>query len=75
MPGDYRFTCKGSSVYAFMMAPCEGEAVLRSFTERVKGVELLGFGHCEFAQPFGALNVKLPARLPSEFVNCLKITL
>ncbi len=74
-PGDYRFTSKGNVVYAFMMAPEAGEAVLRSFTERVQAVELLGFGKCDFAQPFGVLNVKLPEKLPSEFVNCLKITL
>ncbi|MBQ3880562.1 MAG: alpha-L-fucosidase [Oscillospiraceae bacterium] len=75
LPGDYRFTAKGNVVYAFMMAPEQGEAVLRSFTERVQAVELLGFGKCDFAQPFGVLNVRLPEKLPCEFVNCLKITL
>ena len=75
MPGDYRFTSKGNAVYAFMMAPQEGEATIRSFTERVQSVELLGFGKCDFAQPFGVLNVKLPEKLPCEFTNCLKITL
>ena len=75
MPGDYRFTSKGNIVYAFMMAPEKDEAVLRSFGERVQSVELLGFGKCDFAQPFGVLNVKLPEKLPCEFVNCLKITL
>ena len=76
MPGDYRFTAKNNTVYAFMMAaPSNGVAVLKSFTERVKEVSLLGFGKCDFEQPFGVLNVKLPEKLPSATANCLKITL
>lgn len=76
MPGDYRFTAKGNVVYAFMMAvPEDGVAVLRSFTERVQAVELLGFGKCEFSQPYGVLNVRLPDQMPTSLTNCLKITL
>ena len=76
MPGDYRFTAKNNNVYAFIMAaPSDNEAVIRSFDERVKEVSLLGFGKCDFAQPFGSLVVKLPEKLPSRFVNCLKVTL
>ena len=76
LPGDCRFTAKGNTVYAFLMAqPEENVAVLHSFTERFSSVELLGFGKCDFSQPFGLVNVRLPEKMPSEFVNCLKITL
>ena len=73
---DYRYTAKGNNVYAFMMhAPESRRAVLRSFDERVKAVELLGFGKVDFEQPFGVLNVRLPEKLPTHLINCLKITL
>lgn len=75
---DYRFTSKGSSVYAFMMsAPESGVAVIKSFKEdeRVKEVSILGGGKLEFQQSFGALTVKLPEKLPTQYTNCLKITL
>ncbi len=73
---DYRFTAKGNVVYAFMMhAPESRRAVLRSFEERVKAVELLGFGKVDFEQPFGVLAVRLPETLPTHLINCLKITL
>lgn len=72
---DYRFTAKGDAVYAFLMhAPSSRRAVLRSFDERVKSVELLGFGKVDFEQPFGVLNVRLPDALPTDLINCLKIT-
>ena len=47
-----------------MHAPESASAVLRSFDERVKAVELLGFGKVDFEQPFGILNVRLPEELP-----------
>ncbi len=74
---DYRFTCKGKDVYAFMMhAPENRRAVVKSFTEdRVEKVTLLGYGEVPFAQSFGVLTVFLPENLPTEYTNCLKITL
>ena len=74
---DYRFTAKGNKVYAFMMsAPENRVAVLKSFTgDNVKEVKLLGFGKLEFSQEFGILTAKLPQNLPTEYTNCLEITL
>ena len=76
--GDYRFVQKGSTVYAFMMAqPKGGAAVLRSFNEGevVTGVRLLGVGGVEFSHNYGVLSVKLPDKLPTEYVNCLAVEL
>ncbi len=74
---DYRFTAKGGDVYAFMMhAPSDGRAVLRSFeADRVEKVSLLGCGEVPFAQDFGVLTVQLPEKLPTQYTNCLRITL
>ena len=74
---DYRFTCKGKDVYAFMMhAPENRCAVLKSFVEdKVEKVTLLGYGEVPFAQNFGVLTVSLPQELPTAYTNCLRITL
>lgn len=75
---DYRFTCKHKDVYAFMMcAPADRRAVVRSFTEAdtIEKVTLLGYGEVPFAQNFGVLTVSLPENLPTQYTNCLKITL
>ncbi|MGN1346638.1 MAG: alpha-L-fucosidase [Eubacteriales bacterium] len=75
---DYRFTCKGNDVYAFMMcAPADRRAVVKSFTEadHVEKVTLLGHGEVAFAQNYGVLTVALPENLPTKYTNCLKITL
>ena len=74
---DYRFTCKGKDVYAFTMhAPEDRRAVLRSFVEdNVEKVTLLGYGEVPFAQSYGVLTVALPQDLPTQYTNCLKITL
>ena len=75
---DYRFTSKGKDVYAFMMrAPESRVAVIKSFTpdEKVSAVKLLGGDELPFSQSFGVLTVKLPEKLPTEYTNCLKITL
>ncbi|MBR5311680.1 MAG: alpha-L-fucosidase [Clostridia bacterium] len=76
-PSDYRFTCKGKDVYAFMMcAPENRRAVLKSFVEdTVEKVTLLGYGEVPFAQNFGILTVSLPENLPTQYTNCLKVTL
>jgi alpha-L-fucosidase len=73
---DVRFTCKGNTVYAFLMrAPENRVAVIKSFTpqETVKSVRLLGAGPVEFAQNFGVLTVQLPDTLPTKYTNCLAI--
>ena len=74
---DYRFTAKGDKVYAFMLkAPENGVAILTSFMdENVKSVRLLGVGEVPFSQKFGLLTVQLPKILPTEYTNCLEITL
>lgn len=75
---DVRFTCKGNTVYAFLMrAPENRVAVIKSFTpqETIKSVRLLGAGPVEFAQNFGALTVRLPETLPTQYTNCLAIEL
>lgn len=75
---DYRFTCKGNTVYAFQMrAPENRTAVVKSFlpSEKVRSVRLLGEGNVPFAQNFGTLTVKLPDKMPTDMVNCLAIEL
>ncbi len=73
---DYRFTQKGNTVYAFLMAPPENQVtVIKTFTEKeqVKAVRLLGEGSVPFTQSYGVLSVKLPKKLPSQYVNCLAV--
>ncbi len=75
---DYRFTRKGSTLYAFMLAaPANRVAVLKSLTEqdKVVSVKLLGAGECAFSQAFGTLAVKLPDQLPTTYTNVLAIQL
>ncbi|MFW6368738.1 MAG: alpha-L-fucosidase [Spirochaetota bacterium] len=75
---DIRYTCKGNTLYAFLMAaPDNRVAVLKSLTEsdKVMSVRLLGAGGCEFSQAFGTLTVKLPERLPTGYTNVLAIEL
>lgn len=75
---DFRFTRKDNTVYAFMMSPANsGAAVIYSFNdgESIKSVRLLGAGNVEFEHCFGILNIKLPDRLPTEYVNCLAVEL
>jgi alpha-L-fucosidase len=75
---DYRFTYKEGKLYAFLMQAPEGRvAVIKSLLpkERVDSVYLLGYGPVEFAQNYGVLTVQLPEKLPTEYTNCLKISL
>jgi alpha-L-fucosidase len=75
---DFRFTRKGNTVYAFMMAQAySGAAVIRSFNEgeRITGVRLLGCGNVEYVHQYGVLTVKLPDKLPAAFANCLAVSL
>jgi alpha-L-fucosidase len=75
---DYRFTCKGKTVYAFMMkAPESRAAVIRSLSpeEKVVSVRLLGGGTLPFSRNYGVLTVKLPEQLPTAYTNCLALEL
>ncbi|HML46693.1 MAG TPA: alpha-L-fucosidase [Clostridia bacterium] len=77
-PSDFRFTQKGGTLYAFMMAAPESRvAVIQTLCggERAAGVRLLGAGELPFEQSFGVLTVKLPEKLPTEYTNCLAIQL
>ncbi len=77
---DYRFTRRGSTVYAFQMAwPADGRAIIHALTpeDRVASVRLLGgrpLVH-DRLYPGGALVVDLPDHAPSSYVNCLAIEL
>ena len=58
------------------MAPPENQVtVIKTFTEKeqVKAVRLLGEGSVPFTQSYGVLSVKLPKKLPSQYVNCLAV--
>ena len=75
---DYRFVCKGNTVYAYILQPAETRiAIIRSLTEsdKVKSVRLLGGGNLPFSQAFGVLTVKLPDVLPTKYANCLAFEL
>jgi alpha-L-fucosidase len=75
---DFRFTLKGSRLYAFMMkAPENRVAVVRSLRpdEKAESVTLLGHGPLPFSQNYGVLTVKLPPELPTAYTNCLAIQL
>lgn len=75
---DYRFTRKGKTLYAFMLAaPANRVAVVKSLTEgdKVASVKLLGGGECAFSQAFGTLTAKLPDQLPTKYTNVLAIEL
>jgi alpha-L-fucosidase len=77
---DFRFVCKGKTLYAFIMqVPENGVAVIKSLNpnEVVKSVRLLGEGPVPFVQSFGVLTVQLPGpdRMPTVYTNCLAIEL
>ena len=77
-PTDFRFTCKGKTLFAFMMqAPENCVAVVRSLApeEKVQSVRLLGGENLAFSQNFGALTVQLPQELPAKYANCLAVEL
>lgn len=72
---DVRFTRKGRTLYAFVMGWPEQVAVLRSVTEKVENVELLGYrGGLRWAQNPAGLRVPMPPAQPSKHAVTLKIT-
>ena len=72
---DIRYTTKGPTLYAFVMGWPEREAVLRSVTQPVEQVELLGYrGKMRWMQNESGLRVPMPPVQPSEHAVTLKIT-
>ncbi len=73
---DIRFTQKGNTLYAFLMAVPENHvAVIKSLTEgeHVQNVRLLGVGNIPFTQSFGVVSAKLPDTLPTGYANCVAL--
>lgn len=77
---DIRFTTKGDTLYALLMAWPEADVSIASLAGgkvpgAVQKVELLGHGgNLEFKQDTGALRVTLPAEKPGDFAYALKIS-
>jgi len=72
---DVRFTTKGSKLYAFVMGTPQGDAAVKSVTERVAAVELVGHAEpVKWSQSAAGLRVTMPAALPSRHAVTLKIT-
>jgi alpha-L-fucosidase len=79
---DFRFTCKGETVYAFMMAwPENGKATIKSlaqggehFPKQTARVELLGAGEVKFTRDENGLVVNLPEKKPNDYAYAFKIT-
>lgn len=80
---DFRFTAKGSILYAFMLGwPAGGKATIKSlargsepFPQEVAKVELLGAGGpLTFTRDATGLVVNLPNQQPNECAYALKIT-
>jgi len=79
---DIRFTAKGETVYAFMMAwPESGKITIKSlgqgsvnFPKEVGRVELLGAdGPLAFSRDASGLAVNLPEKKPGDYAYALKI--
>ena len=72
---DVRYTWKNGHVYAFLMKARPGSAVLlKSFADSgVASVSMPGVGPLPFEKVFGVLAVRLPERLPTDYVNLLDI--
>jgi len=80
-PADYRFTCKGNTVYAFQMKSADKHtAEIKSLgletAGKVTGLRLLGTdAPVTYDQREGALVAQLPESLPAPHVSCLAATL
>jgi alpha-L-fucosidase len=80
---DIRFTTKGDTLYAFVLAwPEDGKVVVKSlgtgsenFKKEIAGVELLGSKEpVSFTRDAGGLTVNMPQSKPNEYAYALKIT-
>jgi alpha-L-fucosidase len=84
VPEDIRFTCKGKTLYAFIMGwPENTDIVIRSLSntspefhgEQITGISLLGDeGKIIWSQDQEGLKVQLPDELPCEYAVVLKIS-
>ncbi len=86
-PQDFRFTTKGGVIYATELAwPTDGTAVIQSLgtatagaSVKVMKVELLGASEnletIGFEQTAAALTLHLPAKAPTAYASCFRITL
>jgi alpha-L-fucosidase len=79
-PEDFRFTTKGSVLYAIGMAqPAKGETVIQSLAksvggELVKSVALVGSdAKVQFDQRVDGLHVKLPAQESVKYAYVLRV--
>jgi alpha-L-fucosidase len=81
--GDYRFTCKGDTVFAFLMNwPADGKTLIKSLAQggenypgEIAKVELLGTpAPLSFTRDATGLLVTLPDLKPNDFACCFKIT-
>jgi alpha-L-fucosidase len=76
-PEDFRFTAKGTTVYAIgMSCPKDGKAVIHSLAHfPIGGVELLGSSDkVQWTQDTDALTVTLPASASCQYAYTLKLT-
>jgi alpha-L-fucosidase len=80
---DIRFTNKGNTLYAYLLAPQPAaQAVIKSLAtnspntrgRKVKDVTILGGGKLEWSQGEQGLGVKLPEKLPSNEAVGLKVS-
>jgi alpha-L-fucosidase len=80
---DIRFTAKGDTLYAFVMAwPENGKATIKSlaqgsehFPQDIARVELLGAGGpLTFTRDTSGLVLNLPEKKPNEYAYALKVT-
>ena len=74
--GDFRFVVNDNDLYAFVMCPRPGKsAVIRTVedADKIRRITLLGHGEVEYNVFNGVINVKMPEKLPTEYVNTLKI--
>ncbi len=81
--GDFRFTTKGKTLYAFAMGWPDKTATMASLAlggkndvPKIHNVELLGYkGKLHFTQDATALKIDLPEQKPSDYAVTFKIAL
>lgn len=78
---DIRFTTKGDTLYAILMAWPGQQALIKSLSEgqnlkgKIRRIEMLGHnGHLHFAQVAQGLTVTMPSEQPCQYAFCLKIS-
>jgi len=74
---EIRFTQKGKTLYAIALAwPTDKQLVIQSLgksQQRIRSVQLLGYGKVKFQQTDDALTVTLPAKQTNTIAPVLKI--